>query len=397
MKTTPVFDKLSSAWLQHPRYISSCGGTRSGKTFSILQLIYLIHLGEARCGSEPKITSVVSESMPHLKRGAVRDFKTILQSDDIWNDDAWNETDKTYRFANGGVIEFFSIDNAGKVFGASRDRLFINECQHIPSETARQLFVRTRDSIILDYNPTHSFWVNEKTESRSNCIRIHSTYKDNSFLTSEQVAEIESNRGDSNWWKVFGEGKVGTLEGVIYDFEEIDKMPEETSLVEFFGMDFGFTHDPTALVRMLADTRKKILYVDERLYRTRMLNSDIISAMKANGISRYTAVFADCAEPKSIDEIYRAGFNIKPCDKGIKIREQINYILGWQIRVTKRSLNLKEELRNYTWATDKDGRQLNEPIDMFNHGLDAMRYGLFTKLGRIGRSSGSKTSISSAW
>ena len=181
MRTTRVFDITSSAWLKKPRYISSCGGTRSGKTFSIIQLLYLQCLGEERRNAPPTINSIVSESMPHLKRGAIRDFKTILQGEGIWSDEKWSETDKYYRFSNGSIIEFFSIDNAGKVYGSARDNLFINECQHIDYEIARQLFVRTRGRIILDYNPTNHFWVMDKIECKDNCIRVHSTYKDNGF------------------------------------------------------------------------------------------------------------------------------------------------------------------------------------------------------------------------
>ena len=271
MRLTRVARKTIAAWKRHQRYISSCGGTRSSKTFSILQTFILAIVEEVNLGKPATINSVVSESIPHLRRGAVRDFKQIMDQEGLWEDARWNETQYTYTWQNGSVLEFFSVDNPGKVHGSARDRLFINECQNIPYEIARQLFVRTRGQIVLDYNPTHSFWVNEIIEARSNCITIHSTYKDNEFLTPEQVAEIEDNRNDSNWWKVYGEGKVGTLDGLIYDFELIDSLPEKTEmdhLVEIQGMDFGFTNDPTARVQVVADHRKKILWVRERCYRT---------------------------------------------------------------------------------------------------------------------------------
>lgn len=387
MNTTRVFDMTIDAWLNKPRYISSCGGTRSGKTYSIIQLLYLKCIGEERRNAPPTITSVVSESMPHLKRGAIRDFKTILQQEGVWQDDRWSETDKTYTFANGSILEFFSADNAGKVFGSARDYLFINECQHIDYEIARQLFVRTRKRIIVDYNPTHHFWVMDKVETKDNCIRIHSTYKDNQYLSDEQIREITDNRDDKNWWLVFGEGKEGKLDGIIYEMEQIDELPSgvgASSLKECYGMDFGFTNDPTTLMHILADTGRKVLYVDQCLYRTHMKNGDIIDHMKSIGVSPRAEIYADCAEPKSIAEIRSAGFNIIACDKDApvksdKLKFQLLWMQGWKIYITKTSLDAIKEQRNYTWAKDKDGNLLNEPIDKWNHCLDALRYGVWTK------------------
>ena len=404
MDTTRVFDMTSSAWLQKPRYVSSCGGTRSGKTYSILQMLLLILLGEEKKGSPATITSVVSESMPHLKRGVIRDFKTILTSEGLWQEEKWSETDKTYRFGNGSILEFFSVDNAGKVYGSARDRLFINECQHIKYEIARQLFVRTRGQIVIDYNPTHHFWAMDNVESKSNCIKVHSTYLDNSFLSSEQVREIKDNeKSDPNWWRVFGLGLEGTIDGLIYDFELIDRLPpkdvdkpesEKTdeekyadSLVEIQGLDFGFTNDPTARVQILADPKRKHLYVRERCYQTHMQNKHIIDDLNADGVGRFVEIYADCAEPKSIKDIQDGGFRVIACDKDApvksdKLKFQLQWMQGWKLFVTKDSLNLINELRNYVWQKDKDGKPLNIPIDKFNHLLDAMRYGVWTKWGQ---------------
>lgn len=375
MRLTKVGRKTIAAWKQHPRYISSCGGTRSGKTFSILQTFIIALVEEVNNNRPATINSVVSESMPHLQRGAIRDFKQIMDTEGLWEESRWNETQHTYTWANGSVLEFFSVDNAGKVHGSARDRLFINECQNIPYEIARQLFVRTRGQIICDYNPTHSFWLNEIVEARPNCITIHSTYKDNEFLTPEQVAEIEDNRSDRNWWQVYGEGKVGTLEGLIYEFTLCDSLPEKTEmdhLVEIQGMDFGFTNDPTARVQVVADHRKKILWVRERCYRTHMQNRHIIEDLQDDGVSNRTEIYADCAEPKSIADICDAGFNVIPCDKDAptrsdKLKFQLQWMQGWQLNVTKDSIDLIKELRNYVWAKDRDGNTLNEPIDKFNH------------------------------
>lgn len=390
MNTTPVFDRTSEAFLRRPRYVSSCGGTRSGKTFSILQLLIIVLLGEERRKAPATVNSVVSESMPHLKRGAIRDFKAIMEADGLWREDRWSETDKTFTFANGSILEFFSVDNAGKVHGSARDRLFMNECQNIPYEIARQLFVRTRGQILLDYNPTHSFWVNEVIEPRDNCVTVHSTYKDNSFLSDVQVREIEDNRSDATWWRVYGEGKVGTLEGLIFDFEQVDALPDpeqDHNLTVCQGLDFGFTNDPTARVKIVADRRKRIVWARERCYATHMKNSHIIEDLQADGVTPREEIFADCEEPKSIAEISDAGFNVIRCDKSAPVKSnkltfQLQWLQGWKLYVTRDSLNLIKELRNYTWAKDKDGKPQNYPIDKWNHAIDALRYGCWSKFGQ---------------
>ena len=381
MNYTPVYDRTMDAIIATDRFVSSCGGTRSGKTYANLQAIFELAVQDRK----PSITSVVSETFPHLKRGAIRDFQVALG--DYWDESCWSKGEYIYRFPhNGSVIEFFSADSPAKVHGPARDRLFLNEVQSIPYEIARQLFVRTRGLIILDYNPTHSFWVNEQIETRPECVTIHSTYKDNPFLSPEQVAEIEANRHDRNWWQVYGEGKVGTLEGLIYSFDQVDEMPEPDGFRETWGIDFGFTHDPTAIVRVLAHTGRKEAFVDEIDYRTGMMNGDIADVLKERGIGRHVHVWADAAEPKSIAEIGAAsGCNIRPCDKSAPVRSdrlkfQLLWMQGWRLYVTKRSLNVIRELRNYTWAKDRDGRLTDQPVDVFNHALDAMRYALYSEL-----------------
>lgn len=376
MKFTKVGRKTIAAWKAHPRYISSCGGTRSGKTYSILQTFILALVEEVNKGKPASINSVVSESMPHLQRGAIRDFKQIMEVEGLWEDARWNETQHTYSWSNGSILEFFSVDNAGKVHGSARDRLMINESQNIPYDIARQLFVRTRGLIVCDYNPTHSFWLNEIVEARSNCITLHSTYKDNEFLSPEQIQEIEdAGKNDPNWAKVYIEGKIGTLDGLIYDFELCDSLPvkeEMDHLVEIQGIDFGFTNDPTARVQVIADPRKKVLCVRQRTYKTHMQNRHIIQDLQEDGVGNRVEIYADCAEPKSIADIKDAGFNVIPCDKSApvksdKLKFQLQWMQGWKLYVTKDSIDLIRELRNYVWAKDKDGNPLNEPIDKFNH------------------------------
>lgn len=386
MRFTPVFWKLYDAVASRPRYVSMPGGTRSGKTYSILQFLHLLIPEADKAGD---ITSVVSETLPHLKRGAIRDFESIV-GHPLRNDPAWNATENIYTYPSGAKLEFFSADTSGKVLGPARKRLFINECNHVSYDTARQLFVRTTGLVILDYNPASSFWAIEEIEPRDNCRVIHSTYKDNTFLSAQQVAEIEANQGDTNWWKVYGLGELGSLEGVIYAFEQADALPDEDGLHEVWGMDFGFSNDPTAIVRILADTGKQVAYLDERCYRTAMLNRDITDLLKGERIRRDVNIWADAAEPKSIAEIGRdTGLKVIPSNKTApsgkdRLTFQVQWMQGWRLKVTKRSVNLVKELRNYTWAKDRDGNLLNRPIDNFNHLLDAARYGLFSELaGRV--------------
>ena len=396
MKTTRVFSELLKGYQSGARYLDSCGGTRSGKTYSCLQLLIIL----AMYDRAPTITSVVSETLPHLKRGAIRDFKEIMEVEGLFERSRWNESDKIYTFPSGSIIEFFSADSPGKVHGPKRQRLFLNEAQNIAYETARQLFIRTTGTIFVDYNPVSAFWVHEKVQGSGREYTIHSTYRDNPYLSREQVEEIESNKDSGNWWKVYGLGQIGTLEGLVYTFETIDAMPpkgmpkpqnEKTpeelyadSLTEIQGLDFGFTNDPTARVRIYADPKRKTAYIQERCYRKRMKNDDIADDLSFDGVDGRTEIFADCAEPKSIAEIQARGFNIVPCDKDAPVRSdklkfQLNWIQGWALYVTKDSVNLIRELRNYTWAKDRDGNSMSYPIDDFNHALDAMRYALWTK------------------
>lgn len=381
MEFTPVFWKLYDAVALHPRYISMPGGTRSGKTYSILQFLHLLIPKADKVGD---ITSVVSETLPHLKRGAIRDFENIL-GHPLKNDAAWNASDLVYTYENGAKLEFFSADTSGKVLGPARKRLFLNECNYILYDTARQLFVRTTDIIFQDYNPAATFWGIEEIEPRENCITIRSTYKDNSFLTPEQVAEIESNRKDPNWWRVYGEGMLGSLEGVIYQFEQIDKMPEpEGNLVEVCGLDFGF-NDPSSLVRILADKRKKVAYIEQLAYRRQMKNEDIAAAMLEAKLARHVRIWADAAEPKSIREIGDiTGLNIKACDKSAPVKSdrrrfQILWLQGWTLYITKPSVDIIRDMRNYCWEKDADGKITNTPIHTFSHGPDSIRYAMFSE------------------
>lgn len=372
--STTFCKKLLPAWNEGKRFLDVCGGTRSGKTFAILQLLILVIAND----KTPTINSVCAETMPQLKRGAIRDFQNIMRRAELWNDANYNKTDCIYTFANGSILEFFSLDSEGKIHGLSRDRLFVDEAQNIAWEKVRQLLVRTRGRVIFGYNPTREFWVHTEIQPRPECVSINSTYKDNEFLTPEQVGEIEANRKDARWWRVYGEGLVGAYEGVIYDFEQIDSMPEKGGMVEVYGVDFGFTHDPSVAVRCYIHTGRKEIYCDQLFYRTQMLNSDIVRELKAHNVPNNATIIADSAEPKSIEEIRRSGYrNIEGAYKATRLAEQIAHIKQYQLFVTKRSVEAIKELRTFVWAQDRDGRQLNEPMKGNDHFADAMRYAVF--------------------
>lgn len=382
METTRVFDEIAKAYRDGYRGVDSRGGTRSTKTYSALQFLVFLAVGLVR----KLVISVVSETLPHLKKGAIRDFEKILQDEGIISgalrdDPRWNATDHFFQFAQGTIIEFFSADAPGKVHGPSRDILFINEGQNIRWETANQLMIRTREFVIVDYNPTHEFWAHTELAPDPRFKSIVSTYKDNRFLTPAQVEDIERGKKNANWWRVYGLGLTGQLEGVIYQFEQIDRMPDNAGLVRIGGLDYGFTNSKTAGVDILADVRRRKLYLDEMFYGSGMHNFDIIAALNAHGFpKRGPRLYADCAEPKANSEIKLAGFNVWPSDKGKEITFQISFIQGWEIYVTKTSTNIIHEFRNYLWDTDRDGNRLNHPIKEFDHAMDAFRYGVFGQL-----------------
>lgn len=374
MKATAVFAKNIEAYNNKYRCIVNKGSTRSSKTYSILQLLYLI----TQASKEPKIISIVSESLPHLKRGCIRDFKDILLGVGQWNDKAWNATDKIYRI-NNSAIEFFSADNPAKVHGPARDILFINEATNIDYETYRQLAIRTTETIFLDYNPCFSFWVDEKVLTRDNALMIHSTYRDNEYLTAAQIEEIESNRNDSEWWRVYGEGLTGNLQGnIVRNWDIVDNMPAEYKK-RWIGIDFGFTNDPTAIVDMrLADGE---LWVDELLYKQGYDNMMIADHLLQCNVPLNTPLIADSAEPKSIKEIRSQGWLIEPALKGKdSISTGIAILNRYQKHITKRSTNIINEYRNYRWATDRAGQPTNRPVDRFNHAIDAQRYVCLNRL-----------------
>lgn len=345
-----------------------CGGTSASKTISIL--IWLIDYAQSH---KSKNIWVVSESMPHLKGGAIEDFKNIMQGQGYWAESRWHGTDYVYTFETGSTIKFTSVDTYGKAHGPRRDVLFLNECNNLAYNIVDQLITRTREVVWIDWNPTSEFWFYEKMLGKRDDIDfITLTYKDNEALDQNTIQEIESHKDNKNWWRVYGEGKIGEVEGRIYTGWQIIKdIPFEARL-EGYGLDYGYSIDPTAIVAVYYYNGGYIL--DEVLYRKGMSNKQIADVLNS---LPYGLVVADSAEPKSNDEIKSYGVNLIPVTKGKdSIKQGIQYVQDQKISVTERSINLIKEYRNYLWKTDKNGQNINEPEGGLDHALDAVRYRL---------------------
>jgi phage terminase large subunit len=317
----------------------------------------------------------------------MRDFIKIMEWTSNYNPDNWNKSSFTYLFNSGSFIEFFSVTEESKLRGARRDILFVNEANNVPWEAFHQLSIRTKKFIYIDYNPTAEFWAHTELVGKNDTDFVILTYKDNDALDPAIIREIEKAKTKAetsaywaNWWKVYGLGQVGTLQGAIYeDFEVVEGIDVSRAKFVALGLDWGFSNDPTALVAIYR--QGDCLLIQELLYSTGLTNQDIADKLRTLGITRAWEIVADSAEPKSIEEIYRLGFNIKPAEKGPdSVRNGIDILKRYKLQVTKDSTNLIKELRSYTWATDKEGKNTGVPIDSFNHACDAMRYVALNKL-----------------
>jgi phage terminase large subunit len=346
------------------------GGTSASKTVSIL--LYLI--ARAQGDKIPTLTSVVSESFPHLRKGAMRDFLMILKQHDYYDDKRWDRTNKTYTFETGSTMEFFSADQPSKLRGARRDRLFLNEANNIHFSAFEELEVRTKDFVFIDWNPTSEFWYyTDVKPDRDDVEEITLTYKDNEALDKQIIESIEKRQNRKGWWTVYGLGKLGEVEGRIYTgWQIIDDIPHEARL-GVRGLDFGYSNDPTAIVDIYEYNGGYIL--DEQMYRKGMHNKQIADFI--NTFEDSVLTVADSAEPKSIDEIRNYGVNITGAKKGQgSVSQGISFVQGQKISVTKRSVNVIKCYRNYLWQTDKNGKVLNVPEHDFSDPMDAIRYGM---------------------
>jgi len=348
------------------------GGTSAGKTISIIQIL----IDKSQRDESPKLTSITSESMPHLKRGAIRDFLDIMRTHNYFDDARWNKTDFVYTFETGSKIEFFSLDMPHKVRGPRRDRLFINEANNIPQETFDQLEVRTKEEIWLDWNPTSEFWwYTDVLDKRDVDFEIL-TYKDNEGLSEEIIDSIESRKGNKNWWLVYGLGKLGEAEGRIYTgWNIIDSIPKEARLVRY-GLDFGYSVDPTVIIAIYIYNGAYVF--DEVMYQKGLSNRSIADILTNRDKA---LVVADSAEPKSIDEISEYGISIIGAKKGQgSVYQGIQWVQSQNISITKRSVKTIKAYRNYMFMKDKITEKfLNDPDDTiheWSNSMDAIRYGM---------------------
>lgn len=389
METTKVYSDLLAAYVNPAiRVIALKGSTRSGKTWAALQLLNTIMYRTKK----PRLISVVSETLPHLKRGCIRDHRNMLEADGIYNPNAWHDTDKIYR-AGKGAMEFFSADSPDKVLGPARDILFINECINVPFEVYRQLAVRTTEKIILDYNPAYEFWVDSKIAPRADAVVLHSTYLDNDMLTAAQIAEIESNREiDPDWWKVYGLGETGSKQGLIIQNWDIvaDLPPRNTWKKAYIGLDWGWSV-PSAIELVVLGEGGEV-WIDEIGYAPNLDNPEIAKIIIDAGY-KDIEIIADPAEPKSKAELRNFGLNVpdgivKDIDLGIRV------VNRYKKHYTARSLGSIDENRKYRYKQDPDGNYTGDPIDAFNHAKDAERYVFLNRLSNI--SSGFDVTVGTA-
>lgn len=348
-----------------------CGGTSASKTISIL--VWIIDYCQSR---RNKKFDIMSESYPHLEDGAIKDFKAIMIDRGYWRDERWNESKHVYRFETGTILKFISIDKLGKAHGPRRDGLFINEANNIAYNIYDQLEVRTKEVIILDWNPTTEFWYYTEIKDKVDHDFITLTYLDClNVLDPRIVASIESKKDKKAWWQVYGLGQLGEVEGRIYTgWKSIDKIPPE-AVLRRYGLDFGFTNDPTVIIAIYYWNNSYIL--DEVAYLKGLSNKAIFDILDNR---ERAMVVADSAEPKSIDEIHNYGINIVGAKKGQgSVYQGIQWVQGLNILLTARSLKTWKAYRNYLFLVDKNGVTTNDPDDTiheWSNPMDAIRYGL---------------------
>lgn len=383
IQTTRVYSEVSDAVKRGCRTISAQGSSRSSKTYNIVLFLclYLLEHPNTRL-------SVVRKTLPAIRGSVLYDFKDILVRLGIWADANFNKSEMIYTFPNGSFVEFFSTDQEQKLRGRKRDILFVNEANELSFVEWQQLAMRTAQFKILDYNPSFSedHWINKLNEE-SGVYHFVTTYRDNPFLEQTIIDEIESLQTKSpTLWQIYGLGKRAIVEGIVFPrIEQVAEFPDWCKS-EFIGIDFGYTNDPTAIVKVgyaVNADDEECLFIDEICYRTRMTTGDICDALRPY---RNMTIDAESADPRLIDEIHKSGARIYPVKKGTgSIEAGIARMQTFRIFVTARSLNVLKEFRNYTYAQDKDGRWLNIPIDAYNHAIDAVRYVVMSELMSVPR------------
>ncbi|HEY4326177.1 MAG TPA: terminase large subunit [Mucilaginibacter sp.] len=353
------------------------GGTSSGKTYSILQVLFSL-----ACETEKQVITVVGQDYPNLKAGALRDAMTIYYSSEILQAmvKSINKTDRIFEFTNGSIVEFKSYGDSQGAKSGKRDYLFINEANGVDVAVFNELALRTRKRIFIDYNPNCEFWVHDTLLGRPDVQLIISDHRHNPFLEKHARDKIESlKKTDIELWRVYARGLTGKITGLIFNNWHIcEKIPENAKLLAA-GLDFGFTNDQTGF--LLVYRQNGELWIDEILYETGLTNPDISAKLINAGISKNVEIIADSAEPKSIEELRRLGWRISGAKKGAdSIKNSIDILKRYKLNITRQSVNLRNELGRYKWKTGKSGKVVNEPVGVWNHLVDPLRYVALNKL-----------------
>jgi phage terminase large subunit len=353
------------------------GGSSSGKTYSIMQVLFILAM--QTCG---QVITVVGQDIPNLKKGSYRDATTIRKNSKILQQ--WfpkvNEGERIFYCINGSIIEFCSFKDGQDAKNGKRDYLFVNEANGVSWEIYWQLAIRTRVGIFIDYNPSARFWVHEQLIGRHDVELIISDHRQNHYLT-EQLHNMIEGIEDDELWKVYARGATGSISGLVFSHYNIVEAlpPREEWKMSVYCLDYGFTNDPTTLQHLVLAHGE--IWTDELIYSTGMTNPMIAERAKALGLTRADTIIADSAEPKSNAELRSMGLNVQGCVKGAdSIINGIDILKRYVWNVTRNSTGIRKELQNYKWKVTKDGVTTNQPVDCFNHGIDAVRYGALEKL-----------------
>tara|TARA_R110002126_G_scaffold45021_10_gene127882 strand:- start:73 stop:1236 length:1164 start_codon:yes stop_codon:yes gene_type:complete len=373
IKTNVVYEHLLD---NDKKILVEQGGTRSGKTYNIILWIifeYCTH-------NNNKIVTVCRKTFPSLRATVLRDFIGILQTHNIYNEKFHNKSNSEY-YLFGNLLEFISLDQPQKIRGRKRDLLFINEANELYFEDWQQLIFRTQEQIILDFNPSDEYhWIYDKVLTRDDCEFYITTYLDNPFVEDSIIKEIERlKETDEQYWQVYGLGERAVSRSTIFKYVEVKQIPLDAKLIAY-GMDFGYSNDPTTLVAVY--TLDYNLYIKEHLYRTQMTTNDINIFLKEKNLLN-NPIYADSAEPRLIAELRRMGHNIFPSLKGKdSVNAGIDLLRRYKIHITSESNNAIQEFRNYKWKEDRSGKLINVPEDKHNHLIDPTRYATYSLLSR---------------
>lgn len=357
------------------------GGSSSGKTYSILQVLFT-HAIKSK-----NVITVVGEDVPNLKAGALRDALEIFTNSPILQTHvkSYNKTERIFEFKNGSVMEFKGFASAQDAKSGKRDYLFINEANGISYEIFVELEIRTTKQVFIDYNPNAEFWVHENVIGQPKTKLFISDHRHNPFVKDKIREKLEGLKfKDEELWKVYARGLTGKIEGLIFrNWNKVPKVPEDAKFIANW-LDWGFTNDPTSFGAVYKYNSE--LYIDELIYESGLTNSDIISKLKDLNIGKQE-IIADSSEPKSIEDLRRAGFNVFGAKKGPdSIINSIDTLKPLKINITQRSVNTSKEFGTYKWKVDKNGKSINEPVDFNNHSIDGIRYVALNKLrGPTGR------------